>query len=430
MVFEPPKVAAIVTEYRPLSHADVLITKLLEGYDLFYTRVEPGVQVVSLYTDQVPENDTSREIAGRNGVPIYPSIKEALTLGGDTLAVDGVILVGEHGDYPLNEKEQHLYPRRRFFEETVAVFRESGRVVPVFSDKHLSWSWEEAKWMVDTAKEMGIPFMAGSSVPVGPRWPPLQVPMGAEVEEALVIGHGPIESYGYHLLEGMQALVERRRGHETGVASVQCLDGDRFWEAWEVVNGGGDGKGRWGRDLQEAALALNPHPEEHPREYYARRRAEREARAAAAPVSPAPAAPPQTVPSRQRRPIGEGIAFLVEHLDGLRTTTIMLSGYVGKRTVALRLKGQDEPWAVALSEGAPPTTGSVLSDYVNFSHLGHVIELLVQRGKAIYPVERTLLVTGVLEAAMTSRFEGGRRIETPHLDVRYAPPGVRGPAAS
>ena len=61
-----PRVAAIVTEYRPRSHADVLITKLLEGYTLFWTPVRPRIEVVSLYTDQVPANDISREIAGRN----------------------------------------------------------------------------------------------------------------------------------------------------------------------------------------------------------------------------------------------------------------------------------------------------------------------------------------------------------------------------
>jgi hypothetical protein len=302
--FARPCVAAIVTEYRPLSHADVLITKLLDGYDLFWTRVEPGLQVVSLYTDQVPANDIGRAIAAKHGVPIFPTIRDALTLGGDRLAVDGVILVGEHGNYPLNEQQQHLYPRRRFFEETVAVFRESGRVVPVFSDKHLSASWADAQWMYDTARAMGIPFMAGSSVPIAHRSPPMQVPFGAEVQEAVILGHGPLESYGYHVLEGMQCLVERRRGYETGVVAVQCLDGDAFWDAWDRVNGStasaasafstaatgsvaaaGPGGAAappaehdtstgqaadaapwlWSRDLQDAALALAPHPDDHPR---------------------------------------------------------------------------------------------------------------------------------------------------------------------
>ena len=69
-----PRVAAIVTEYRPRSHADVLVTKLLEGYTLFWTPVQPRVEVVSLYTDQVTENDISREIArklrGTRGVSV------------------------------------------------------------------------------------------------------------------------------------------------------------------------------------------------------------------------------------------------------------------------------------------------------------------------------------------------------------------------
>jgi hypothetical protein len=407
-------VAAIVTEYRPLSHADVLLTKLLEGYDLFYTRVEPGLRVASIYTDQVPANDMSRAMAAKHNVPIFPTIREALTLGGDQLAVDGVILVGEHGDYPLNEKQQHLYPRKRFFEETLAVFRESGRVVPVFSDKHLSWSWDEAQWMYDTARQLGVPFMAGSSVPIGPRWPPIQVPLGAEIEEALVVGHGPLESYGYHVLEGVQCLVERRRGYEGGVSAVQCLSGDAFFEAWDRASAG-DGHAPWSRQLQEAALALAPHPDESPREFYTRRRAERAARETREPAS--------SRSSRESRPAGDGIAFLVEYRDGLRATVLMLHGYAGKRTVALRIKGQPELWSTALSEGARPV-GNMATDYVNFSHLAHVLELFVQRGVPLYPVERTLLVTGVLDAAMTSRFEGGRRLETPHLDVRYAPPGA------
>ena len=421
-----PRVAAVVTEYRPLSHADVLLTKLLDGYDLFWTRVEPGIEIASLYTDQVPANDLSRAVAARHGVPIYPTIGEALTLGGGALAVDGVLLIGEHGDYPLNERQQHLYPRRRFFEETVAVFRASGRVVPVFSDKHLAHSWEDARWMADTARQLGVPFMAGSSVPVAPRWPPLQVPLGAGVEEAVILGHGPLESYGYHVLEGAQALVERRDGFETGVAAVRCLDGAAFWDAWDRVNappesGGPAGGGPWSKALQDAALALAPHPAEHPRDFYARRRAERPALADDRPGAGARS-------SRERRPAGDGVAFLVEYRDGLRLSVLMLNGYVGKRSVALRLRGESEPLATSLAEDGP-RTGDVRADFVHFSHLADVLERFYLRGRPLYPVERTLLVSGVLDAAMISRHEGGRRVETPYLGVRYAPPGAHQGAA-
>ena len=140
------RVAALVTEYRIRSHADNIVTRLLEGYEVHWEIVTPRLDVASLYTDQVPANDISRELAATHGVPIVPTIREALTLGGSELAVDGVVIVAEHGAYPFNEKGQHLYPRRRFFEEVVQVFRESGRVVPVFNDKHLAWSWQDAKW--------------------------------------------------------------------------------------------------------------------------------------------------------------------------------------------------------------------------------------------------------------------------------------------
>src|SRR5687768_1586052 len=195
------RVAAIVTEYRIRAHADNIVTRLLEGYALHWEVVTPRLEVAALYTDQVPANDISRELAATHGVPIFPTIREALTLGGTELAVDGVVIVAEHGEYPYNEKGQHLYPRRRFFEEVAAVFRESGRVVPVFNDKHLAYRWEDAKWVYDQAKELRVPFMAGSSLPLSFRIPPMDVPLGAALEEIVVVAHGGIETYGFHALE-------------------------------------------------------------------------------------------------------------------------------------------------------------------------------------------------------------------------------------
>jgi hypothetical protein len=113
---------------------------------------------------------------------IYPSIAEALTLGGNKLAVDGVVIVGEHGDYPKTPKGQVQYPRYRFFQETVKVFQASGKSVPVFNDKHLSWNWEWAKEMYDTSRSMGFPFLAGSSLPVTWRIPSLEMPENARVK--------------------------------------------------------------------------------------------------------------------------------------------------------------------------------------------------------------------------------------------------------
>jgi hypothetical protein len=90
------------------------------------------VDLVSLYIDQFPESDLARSRAERYNIPLHTSIADALTLGTGQLAVDGVVIIGEHGDYPRNEKGQTLYPRYEFFKEAIKVFEKSGRSVPVF----------------------------------------------------------------------------------------------------------------------------------------------------------------------------------------------------------------------------------------------------------------------------------------------------------
>ena len=107
-------------------------------------------------------------------MPVFPTVAEALTLGSGKLAVDGVFLIAEQGDYPLNNKGQKLYPRYRLYKEIVDVFRSSGRAVPVFNDKHFSVDWNEAKWMFDQSRELRFPLLAGSSMQLTWRQPRLE----------------------------------------------------------------------------------------------------------------------------------------------------------------------------------------------------------------------------------------------------------------
>ena len=141
----PKRIAAILTEYWLGSHADVVVGKYLEGYNQDDQPPYPRSKIVAMFTEHVPKNDMSRPMAKKYGVPIFRTVQEALTLGGDKLAVDGVLLIGEHGDYPVNDKAQTLYPRFEMFLKITDVFRQSGRSVPVFNDKHLSWSWRQAR---------------------------------------------------------------------------------------------------------------------------------------------------------------------------------------------------------------------------------------------------------------------------------------------
>lgn len=370
----PMRIAAVVTEYRENSHADVIVTKFLEGCRVLDVDFQPQVKIASLYMDQVPATDMGRAMAAKHGVPVFPTIAGALTLGGEKLAVDGVLLIGEHGRYPYNELGQHLYPRKRFFDEAAAVMRASGRPVPAFNDKHLSWSWEEAKAMYDTARELRMPFMAGSSIPVSWRKGDPHLPQGAEVTGAVMVGYSGVESYGFHTLEGLQCMLERRKGGETGVRAVRYLNGEAVWRAGDA--------GEWSWDLLQAALA----------------RSEKTAVAGA-----------------DRAAIRAGAkapdAFLIEYADGLRAAALLLSGLTDEFLFAARRGGGGTTSTLFwLQDGKP---------FGHFARLSQQIERMFLTGRPTYPVERTLLTTGILEAAMKSRHRGGERLLTPHLAVRY-----------
>ena len=370
-----PRIAAVVTEYRENSHADVIVTKFLEGCKVLDTDFQPQSQVVSLYLDQTPLTDMGREMATKHKVHRAENIADALTLGTGKLAVDGVLLIGEHGNYPYNDIGQHMYPRRRFFEETAAVFRQSGRAVPVFNDKHLAYDWADAKWMVDTARELKAPFMAGSSLPLTWRKPDLQLEPGAALTEALVVGYGGVEAYGFHALETLQCMAERRKGGETGVKSVQALTGDAVWKAGTA--------GRWSWPLLRAALS----------------------RAEKGDLSGLPEA---EIRNRTKDPD----VFLVEYADGFRGTVLMLPALTEDFLFAGRLKGAEKPVSTLfwLQSGKP---------FGHFARLSAAIDRMFVTGKPAYPIERTLLTTGVLDRAMHSRAENGKRLDTPELAIRY-----------
>ena len=407
-----PRVAAIVTEYRPRSHADVIISKLLSDYthpaprppveldfnetarqlaelplplDQHSRLKQPRVEVVSMFTDQVPANDISREWASRAGIPIFPTIREALTLGGDSLAVDGVIIIGEHGDYPLNARGQKEYPRRRLFEGVLDVMRESNRFVPIFNDKHLSYAWADAKWMYDAARTHGIPLGAGSSISVCPtnwRFPAYEVPLGASIKEAFTVGHGGLESYGFHTLEVLQCMVERRQGGETGVAAVQALSGDAVWDAAET--------GRWDRTLLDAALTTLEKP----------------------------------LSGDIRTIATEPVIYLVEYRDGLKAATAMLKGVSSNWIFAARLT----PPSPSAGNTLPSPEAAVVATrfrayhtepFGHFAWLSESIQDLICDRREPHPVERTLLTTGMLDRIMESLSLDGARLETPELAIRY-----------
>ena len=248
------RIAVITTVYRYLSHAQHITDRFLVGYPHNGEWRRPAMKVASLYVDQKPPGDQSAERAQEFGFEIYPTIPEALRCGSDRLAVDAVLSIGEHGDYPQNEKGQILYPRYEFFKQCVEVFEKDGRAVPVYNDKHLSYSFEKAKWMIEASRRLKFPMLAGSSLPVTWRLPDLELPLDCEIESALMVGEGRgSDAMDFHALEAMQCMIERRKGGETGVKAVQMIEDDAVWKAGE--------EGRWSKELLTAALSRSDTPQ-------------------------------------------------------------------------------------------------------------------------------------------------------------------------
>ena len=364
-----PRIAAITTVYFERSHADVFFSRILHGYRLNKKTYYPRLEVASMYLDQVPDNDMGYDLAEEYGFKVYPTVAEALRCGGDRLAVDGIALVAEHGEYPSNEKGQQLYPRYELFMQLIDVMKQDGAVCPIFVDKHFSYSWEKASAMYETAKEMGIPLMAGSTVSLAWRYPPLELDYTQELEQALTVGFGHTDALGFHTLEALQAIVEKRMGGETGVESVQAFRGSKVWELRD--------QGVWSQELFEAALS-------------------------------------RTETRKEGLPedlIEEPILFLIDYRDGLKGRLLMANGLLRSWVVAASRKG----------------SGEILSTEcrIQFHIHGHWgfmarnFENLIADGILPNPVERTLLTTGVLSFAIDSLYENGRRIDTPELAITY-----------
>ena len=382
------RLAIVTTEWRYRSHAWHMGERFLVGYPSRGRWHQPPLDVVSVYVDQKPENDLSRARSREFGFPIYPTIAEALRCGGDRLAVDAVLVIGEHGNYPRNELGQKKYPRYEFFKQVVDVFKRDRRSVPMFNDKHLSWKWEWAKEMADTARAMSIPYLAGSSLPVTWRMPSIDLAYGAELEEAMCVAIGRVDSYDFHALEVIQCMAERRRGGEKGVAWVEALRGPNVWRAMQK---GAFEKGGWDPELFKACLCRSQtlaQPESYSHRY------------------------PTTAQIQQW--VDEPVAYRFEYTDGLKATMLLMNGLVNDFTFAGRVKGEREP--VSTLFYLPPTPNVVYS-----AALMEKVEATFMTGVAPYPVERTLLTSGIVATGMQS-LASGRRLETPHLAVTYQAP--------
>ncbi len=368
-----PKVAGLASVYHVNSHADVILGRMLQTDTLDGKGHSPSIELASLYLDQTPATDIGKPLARAKNIRVCERPADALTLGGAKLAVDGVLLVAEHGQYPKSNVGQTIYPKRRLFSEVLDVFDTSGRVAPVFIDKHLADNWSDAKWIYDEAIKRKIPLMAGSSLPGLWRYPPIDVRKGAKLRQIVVTSYHTLDGYGFHAVEVLQCLAERRQGGETGVSSVQCLTGLDVWKAGTA--------GVYDKALLDAALS---------------RLKER----------PLPAG------KRIEELVPNPVLFVVDYKDGLRGCVFTLNDAVSEWAAAWRYAEDDalESTLFWTQEVRP---------FAHFNTLFKSIERMMHTGTPTWPVERTLLTSGILDAELRSKLSGGKRLDTPWLEVVY-----------
>ncbi len=380
-----PKIAFLGTVVRNLSHSQHFLDRFAMGYAWAGQWQKPRVELAGVYIDQFPESDLARLRAGKYGIKLERSVEDALTLGTGTLAVDGVVIIGEHGNYPVNEKGQTLYPRHAWFKRIVKVFEQSGRSVPVFNDKHLSTTWNECAEMVADSKRLKFPFLAGSSLPVTWRMPQADLPLDAPIRESVCVAYGFVDSYDFHAFESAQCFAERRKGGEVGIKSVHALRGANLWKVLDRPD-----RART-RELFLAALCTSH----------------------TLPVeSGYPTAPVTWEWLKKTMPDTTG--FLVEHRDGFRSASFLTG--IRDFTCAVDVSGRDTPFTCLLHLPMP-NRGSTTADF--FNPLVRHIEEMVLTGKAPYPVERTLLTSGMVIAGVDSLHAGQVPVATPEMAVRY-----------
>ncbi len=379
-----PRIACLVSYWGATrSHADWIVTKLLDGYWWQGAHMPSRVDVVSIYIHQFDTSLLGQKVCKSKGIPIYKTVGEAVTLGGKELAVDGVVIVAEHGEYLTNLKGQWLLPRWWIYEKVIRVFEQSKRSVPIFNDKHLSYNWDEAKWMFDKSRELNFPLTGGSSIPTYFRKPEVELAVDTPLKTSIVLGGAPDEGALFHCVDVLQAFVERRKGGETGVRSVQCIRGPETWQ-WTERN-------PWAGKLLESVRTTFDLKRGH------------------------------------FQAIEKPNVCLVEYNDG--TKAAVYSGHDVGWTYAGEFEGRKDPAIVSMLGWPGP-----FSQYHASNSQPHWITEMMVSGKEPFNAERLLLSTGITAYNMESNWENGRynpigrRIETPFMNMKYH--SKRGPQFS
>ena len=179
------------------------------------------------------------------------------------------------------------------------------------------------------------------------------------------------------------------RAARPGVEWLQTYKGDGFWKAYQ--------DGVWSQALVKAAISRS------------------------ATLRPADPSFTDMLPTidQVKTMVKDPIAYQYQHRDGLKCTMLLMNGLVRDFTFAATIDGQPKPFSTQMYLPMPDGRTTLASF---FSPLVYNAEVMFQTGKSQYPIERTLMTSGLLIAGVESDAKGLTRIETPQLaEVKYQP---------
>ena len=241
--------------------------------------------------------------------------------------------------------------------------------------------------MVNDSRRLGFPFLAGSSLPVTWRLPSIDMPYDTPLVESVCVGYGGVDSYDFHGLETAQCMSERRLGGEKGIRRVHALKGSAVWQALAADDRAST------RRLMVSALNRSHN-------------------------LPVETGYPSDAVTFEwaRKTFPDMLAYFIDHVGGFRTT-LFLAAIHDFNYAGLRADGQIVSCQMYLPM---PTHGSTTADFFN-PLVRHIEDLVINR-QANYPIERTLLTSGIVIAAVDSLHRGQSPVDTPEMNVSYEAP--------
>lgn len=380
------KAAFLFEEFSTSSPSQQLLDRFLMGYVRNGSFHKPDISEISAYLPPTNEGDFGMR-------PEDFDLQTANTVEQTVEGADAIVIASRKPGATAND---------RLAEIALAHAPEGAAC---FIHGTLSGSLETGRALAKLAAARRIALLAGTPLSVTWRLPEFQLPKNTALSEALIVvqinppppqasspsqsgPQGTLAGAELNALESLLPIIEQRRGGEAGVRSVRRLEGEDVWRAGH--------RKLWSWPLLASALSRSHSPQGDP-----------------------------VLDGRTQDIVGLGRvpklarhpqAWILDHSDGLRTSILVLDGVVGDFNAAVRA-ADGRTFSTQIFRGPPPMEQ-------HFSLLTAAMEEFFTTGKAPWPVERNLLIAGLLEAFRNPTTRSGKTLATPELNIPYLPRNV------